>query len=1564
MPQRASLADVQSVESTPRPEEIGPSSSQQPIGRASLSDVASVEPAPDGRSLFARGVDALSAPLLPQIATGARAVENYITTPRLSDSRGLAMLKGAVGGAVAGAGDVVGSFTSPLGLAATLSGVGAERAGAAELINTARALRGLEAASGAAFSARGLEQVASAPTLPEKAMGLTQAAAGALGVHAGVRGFTRPPLLDRGARPVVETPLTPESAPPIEAPSAPIARAHVSDVVAVEPPRPPENATPAQAPTSAPDSGSASTPSSPLFEPQPPGPKAKREPRGVRAEEVTWRDLDPSDRREVRRILAEMDSLPYQDSKLVRDSLETSDSHYVPRAAGAPVYWDIVGGDPDRGAVPIFRYSRGDVLQKIRQFVETGKRSVVSDLAVEVARGRRAGDASLRPASLPPEAGDTGAIDVARLPNLTPERAAVQDRATAALESDPRGFVAAYRQRFGDVVSADQAKEIFPDYQTPTQRTANDIAVHRPASALAQAVYDEILQEPTPEGKADVAVLTAGGTGAGKTTGLSEVFPELADSAHVVFDSTLSNPEAAIRNIEAARNTNHQVAIVFTDRHIVDAFRGSLERASDTGRPVTLNTQIRSHVGANNTFAQLRTKYANDPDVHFFVIRNDGATRQLVPLEAWQPRVYNESDVRGQLAQALEDPNGAWRANDALREAVYPAASRAGGNRETSPPGPRPVQLPQGEVTPAPVSREPGESGGIDPALAARLGLGGGGAAYGAATGTDTTDRLKRAAVFGAAGFLAPSLLRGGGAAMAAGVTAAPRPAAEPPVVVKDRLFRTNVKGEVPETTGPLPMPLRQLETFPPEQRTQLLKLLRDNAGFQEARGGGRQSWASIDAQALRTTVSVARPGKRGAPLPQELGAFKNALATLQDKAEALGEKVKNGTATDLERADFLKTNADRVAAASGLFGRVTEAGRALNYSKQLAQVIESADIKFVRQALKQGGDAVAVAEALSKFHGDPIAQLKYLQSQQALSPLGLARGVFFQNILSGVKTTLRNVAGNTLNAALDFTIRPLVTVPLDVVESAVTGRPREVFLGEIPPRVQGLIVGIPKAARDALFELQHGFSREATMAGSFDRLPPELPGGLPTNFATRFLQSQDRFQYEMLRESEEWGRAFASAKKAGRQQGWSFYNKAADLKLNLSDADKEAAALEAERLLFREDPGALVDWIGQGKRKFPMLDFIIPFIKISSNQIRQALERSPAGAVMAAAREGGRAGVEARGRALGGTAALAGLAAYVGLGQISGDGPTDPGQRNVLYQRGWKPNSIKLQIPDALAQSVGAEKSLDGSYWVSYLGTPMAPVLAAMANGYQTWNEQGRKLKNAEQIASATVFKTINSVISQSFWASALGLMEAMQDPERNAANFVRQYATSAVPFSGLQRNIAQAIDPTVRKPGSALESVKAIIPGVSQSVPPRLDVYGQPVQRDGNWFQRGMAVAPLALSPSKADPIDALLSDLGIGLQVPRPVINISDRRVPLSDEQTTTLVQAIGQERRNRLEQLVRDGNFQRLNLDTKAKFVRRALGQATEQIDARAKARLRLRLPFTVEDLITPMPAGVK
>jgi len=132
------------------------------------------------------------------------------------------------------------------------------------------------------------------------------------------------------------------------------------------------------------------------------------ESRSTRAPKAAYVDTSPAEQRELRRIAAELESFPFISKTFNFEAgpRRGGDVNVTGGAAGAPVFWDIVGGDPKVGQ-PTFPYTRSSVLQKICAFLDAGhRRSVVSDLAVDVARRRLAGDRTLRAPVLPPEAED------------------------------------------------------------------------------------------------------------------------------------------------------------------------------------------------------------------------------------------------------------------------------------------------------------------------------------------------------------------------------------------------------------------------------------------------------------------------------------------------------------------------------------------------------------------------------------------------------------------------------------------------------------------------------------------------------------------------------------------------------------------------------------------------------------------------------------------------------------------------------------------------------------------------------------------------------------------------------------------------------------------------------------------------------------------------------------------------------------------------------------------------------------------------------------------------------
>ena len=393
--------------------------------------------------------------------------------------------------------------------------------------------------------------------------------------------------------------------------------------------------------------------------------------KSVRAPQVTQEALEPAETRALRRIAAELEAFPFQ-GKTYREAGpgRGGDLEVQGRTPGAAVYWDIVGGTPERA---VFRYSRGQVAEKLQAFLRDGTRSVVSDLAVDVARRRLRGDPTVRTPDLPPEAGDPR-IQVTPLDGLSDAEAAVQARAIRAVEADPEGLAERYEARFGKVVGADHAKTLLgDDYTDPESRTRHTQAVHQPSSALAHHIFETRMQEASP---GDLILMLSGGPGSGKTSSLDSLH-QLTDLAHTIYDSNLTRRDGATRDIDAAREAGLEVGIIHTLRDPVVAFQdGVVPRANTQGRIVTIDQHVRNHGQARETFRALQAQYVDDDLVGFTVIDNRGSAPEVVGVDVLNHEEYNEDDVRRRITHALEDAHAAGRISDAVYAATKGASAQ------------------------------------------------------------------------------------------------------------------------------------------------------------------------------------------------------------------------------------------------------------------------------------------------------------------------------------------------------------------------------------------------------------------------------------------------------------------------------------------------------------------------------------------------------------------------------------------------------------------------------------------------------------------------------------------------------------------------------------------------------------------------------------------------------------------------------------------------------------------------------------------------------------------------
>ncbi|WP_045764611.1 zeta toxin family protein [Xanthomonas albilineans] len=184
-----------------------------------------------------------------------------------------------------------------------------------------------------------------------------------------------------------------------------------------------------------------------------------------------------------------------------------------------------------------------------------------------------------------------------------------------------------FDSRGGVVLNTDLAREMSPEYRADRTRSAD---VHEAASDFVKEMYRRKLEAPTPAGLDPVVLFTAGGTGAGKTTGERAIAAAGAiGHPEIVYDTNMNRLESSDKKIQQALGAGRKVKILYTYRDPVDALtNGALPRAMrmaaehGTGRTVPLAEHAKTHQGAYRTIKALAEKYRTDDRVEFFYFDN------------------------------------------------------------------------------------------------------------------------------------------------------------------------------------------------------------------------------------------------------------------------------------------------------------------------------------------------------------------------------------------------------------------------------------------------------------------------------------------------------------------------------------------------------------------------------------------------------------------------------------------------------------------------------------------------------------------------------------------------------------------------------------------------------------------------------------------------------------------------------------------------------------------------------------------------------------------------------
>lgn len=266
----------------------------------------------------------------------------------------------------------------------------------------------------------------------------------------------------------------------------------------------------------------------------------------------------------------------------------------------------------------------------------------------------------------------------------------------------------------------------------------------------------------------------------------------------------------------------------------------------------------------------------------------------------------------------------------------------------------------------------------------------------------------------------------------------------------------------------------------------------------------------------------------------------------------------------------------------------------------------------------------------------------------------------------------------------------------------------------------------------------------------------------------------------------------------------------------------------------------------------------VLPFLKTPMNIAKYSFERSPVAPLMAQWRADVAAGGARKDVALArmatGTAITAIAGDFAASGVISGAGPKEPGKREALMRQGWQPYSIKV-----------------GDRWYSYNRMDPFGMTMGAAADFQEFMSRGEmdpeEADEAQEIMAGILTVVSSATVSKTYLRGVADFMEMMSDPSRYSEAYIRNFVASFIPsILGVGEGIG---DPIQREANSPMEAIIAKLPGLSERLTPKRDLWGE-VKTNESGFGVGYdIVAPIATKGVKESTIDAELVRLGAGVE-----------------------------------------------------------------------------------------------
>lgn len=490
---------------------------------------------------------------------------------------------------------------------------------------------------------------------------------------------------------------------------------------------------------------------------------------------------------------------------------------------------------------------------------------------------------------------------------------------------------------------------------------------------------------------------------------------------------------------------------------------------------------------------------------------------------------------------------------------------------------------------------------------------------------------------------------------------------------------------------------------------------------------------------------------------------------------------------------------------------------------------------------------------------------------------------------LSGMKTQITNIIGNSFTSLNSLGERAIAR-GLTKYGIGLKGK-RGVEAGEVSAQFNGMYEGLFEGLRllkqswktgDTMFDdlskldVSPSFSAQKVGVDDNSLLGKGLNAwGQIINIPGRSLGATDVFFKAVNYRTELSSLATRQAVREGLT-GKELEKRVSQLYKEPTSELMQQAKRVSEVNTFTNDLGKFASKIEGIRNEFPAAKIVIPFYKTLANLTKYELERFPVTSIMFKnQREAIAAGGEEAALALAkmGMGSIHGLLAMglynAGLLTDSGPNPkTDYKAYQTKLASGWRPHSIK--VGDSYVDITKID--------------PIGPVIKLWSTMFEL-SEYVTEPDQADTLSDmfGVVISTTAQALTNSTWAEeSVKFFDAVRDPKL-IQKYVSDKTASIVPSAVRQAN--NIWDPYVRDAQTLLDKFRKSIPGLSDDLPIKYDVYGRPLEKDNSII--GLFL-PVTSAREESDPsnYDVVFAEQGFEFSSPRYTQSFGGTRVDLRD------------------------------------------------------------------------------